>query len=273
MKPHAVADPGTSWRTARTVAVAVLFVIACRCLNVASAQTSTQPCQPNLDSCPPRGCALVNTPEALVNELKRTFPPAGTPVLLTLNDFESLQTQAKQLVGQNVALSKITRAKLKNLNSSTGKVSEGDLVEVTGFVVGLEDHLPRSFVGGESVNCRIHGTLANDFHIPLAEDSEASPFEAIVVEMIPQKRPATWTLAKLRKFAKDGIPVLVRGQLFYDNKHRVNDDPDNPIGGQPKRRSLWEVHPVTEFYSCDAPDKNCDPKDITQWKLAGKAGQ
>lgn len=239
---------------------------------ILEAQTpaSTEPCFESLDACPPRGCATTGTAAALVNELKRTFPIAGTPVHLTLDDFDSLQTQAKQLVGQDVALSKVVRNKLKNLNTSSGKVSEGDLVEVTGFVVGLGDHLPRANVGGESVNCRIHGKKTNDFHIPIAEDSAASPFEAIVVEMIPQKRPSTWTLAKLRKFAKDGVPVLVRGQLLYDNKHRVNDDPDNPLGGQPKRFSLWEVHPVTEFYSCDAPDKNCDPKDVTQWKLLGK---
>ena len=239
---------------------------------VAAAQTgvSTQPCAADLDHCPQRGCAAAGTAAAFINERKRTFPLAGTPVHLTLDDFDSLQTQAGQFVGQNVALTTAARNKLKNLNSSTGKVSEGDLIQVTGFVVGLEDHLPRANSSGESVNCKIHGKTANDFHIPIADDSAASPFEAIVIEMIPQKRPAAWTLAKLRKFAKDGTPVLVRGQLLYDNKHRVNDDPENPLGGQPKRFSLWEVHPVTEFYSCDAPDKNCDPTDVLQWKLLGK---
>ena len=240
--------------------------------NNVEAQTParTEPCFATLDACPPRGCVSKGTAAALVNELKRTFPAAGTPVQLTLEDFDMLQAQAKQLVGQDLALSKTARNKLKNLNTSAGRVSEGDLIEVTGFIVGLEGNLPRANVGGESVNCRIHGKRTNDFHIPVAEDSAASPFEAIVVEMIPQKRPSTWTLAKLRKFAKNGVPVLVRGQLLYDNKHRVNDDPDKPLGRQPKRFSLWEVHPVTEFYSCDAPDKNCDPKDIAQWKLLGK---
>jgi hypothetical protein len=257
--------------TVRGVFAAALFgLIYIGPITAAQTPASTQPCSQDIDSCPLRGCARANTAEALVNELKRTLPPSGAPILLTLNDFESLQAQATQLVGQNVALTKAARNKLKNLSSSAGKVSEGDFVSVTGFVVGLEDHLPRAMVGGESVNCRIHGKLSNDFHIPIGEDQMSNPFEAIVVEMIPQKRPATWTLAKLRKFAKDGTPVLVRGQLLYDNKHRVNDNPENPLGGQPKRFSLWEIHPVTESYFCDAPDKNCDPKDISQWKLFGK---
>jgi len=258
-----------------TMSLVALFTFSCIAPRAAEPQTpaSKGPCSEDLDACPPRGCAAENSAEALVNELKRTFPPAGAPTLLTLADFESLQSQATQRVGQNVGLTKTARAKLKNLNSSAGNVSEGDFIAVTGFVVGLEDKLPRATTSGESVNCRIHGTSTNDFHIPIAEDELASPFEAIVVEMIPQKRSAAWTLGKLRKFAKDGTPVLVRGQLLYDNKHRVNDDPDNPVGGQAKRFSLWEVHPVTEFYSCEAPDKSCDLKDASQWKLLGKAQQ
>ena len=144
---------------------------------VAAAQTgvSTQPCAADLDHCPPRGCAAADTAAALVNERKRSFPPVGAPIHLTLDDFDLLQTQAGQLVGQNVALNTTARNKLKNLNTLAGKVSEGDLVQVTGFVVGLEDHLPRANSSGESVNCQIHGKVANDFHIPIADPTTSFP--------------------------------------------------------------------------------------------------
>ena len=60
--------------------------------------------------------------------------------------------------------------------------------------------------------------------------------------------------------------MRVRGQLFYDNEHVVNDEPDHPVGGQPKRFSLWEVHPITEFMICKIPKKACDPSDAAIWQ-------
>lgn len=38
--------------------------------------------------------------------------------------------------------------------------------------------------------------------------------------------------------------------------------------GQPKRFSLWEVHPVTEVHVCMTANKQCDPKKVKapQWK-------
>ena len=85
--------------------------------------------------------------------------------------------------------------------------------------------------------------------------------------MIPQGRNSGWTVKKLKRIAKEGRPVVIRGQLFYDNKHRVNDDPDEVLGGEPKRASLWEVHPVTEFFVCMAANKKCNVKNVTtqQW--------
>lgn len=56
--------------------------------------------------------------------------------------------------------------------------------------------------------------------------------------------------------------MIVRGQRFYDNKHRVNDDPDHELHGQPKRFSLREVHPITEFFVCMR--ENCDPTEVDQ---------
>jgi hypothetical protein len=233
---------------------------------------ASPPCAVDLDSCPDNGCAEPGTPDALVNQGKRRIPPAGTPVRLTLDDVERLQSQADQLVGQKVALDQPARDRLQDLDlkSSDELVSEGDLVEVVGYVIGLP-HRPKAS-GPESVNCRLPGADNNDYNIPLARHPEDTEFEGIVVEMIPQDRLDAWTVGKLRRIAREGRPVVVRGQLFYDNLHEVNDDPDNVKGGQPKRFALWEVHPITEVYVCVTASKKCDLKKVKepQWKRLEK---
>lgn len=60
----------------------------------------------------------------------------------------------------------------------------------------------------------------------------------------------------------DGIVVV--GSLTYDNEHFVNDNPASPKSSQPKRFSLWEIHPITAFYVCPAGD-GCDSTQVTQW--------
>jgi hypothetical protein len=86
-------------------------------------------------------------------------------------------------------------------------------------------------------------------------------------EMVPQERLDGWTSKKLKQISRDARPVIIRGRLLYDNKHRVNGDAEKD-NGEPKRFSLWEIHPVTEFYVCIRADRNCGetlskPKD---WK-------
>jgi hypothetical protein len=99
----------------------------------------------------------------------------------------------------------------------------------------------------------------------MVADPEDTEFEGIVVEMIPQDRNEGWTSKKLKRTARQSRRVIVRGQLFYDNKHLVNDDPDDVVPRQPKLHSLWEIHPVTEFLVCMAANKKCGPKS-QQWR-------
>lgn len=60
------------------------------------------------------------------------------------------------------------------------------------------------------------------------------------------------------------LPVLVVGGLTYDNEHLVNGDSKHPKQGQPKRMSLWEIHPITEFFVCVNSD-GCDPSEQDAW--------
>ncbi len=231
------------------------------------AKQKPKPCQPNLASCPIYGCATPGTAAALLNERKRTVPTGDAPTVLTLDDFESLQEQADERLGGNQKnLAAAKRKKLKNLQVPSGAtVGEGSLVEVRAFIVGLEKR-PSANTSGESVNCRLKGTVNNDFHIPIARHWGDSEFEGIVVEMIPQNRHAKWSVGRLKEVARQQRQVRVRGGLFYDNEHFVNDDVDNPISGQPAPFSLWEVHPVTELLVCKTPKKKCDPSDQGLWE-------
>ena len=72
----------------------------------------------------------------------------------------------------------------------------------------------------------------------MTETKNGSEFEGIVVEMIPQDRPAKWTSKNVDKLRRKVL--LLEGGLFYDNPHVANGDASNPIGGQPKRFTLWE---------------------------------
>jgi len=215
-------------------------------------------CVASLDVCPITGCAGPDNPdEQLLNETKRHLPTSTTPKVLAVSDFTILQNQADSTVGQHQALDAAARARLQGILVSSGQtVSEGDMVQVDGFLVG-KPH-PNT---GESVNCNLGGSANNDFHIPFADDPDKSPFEGIVVEMIPQNRPATWSVKNLSKAEAERRMVRATGQLFYDNEHQVNPDQDASIGGQPPRFSLWEVHPIVAFSVCKTTDNPCGGND------------
>jgi hypothetical protein len=221
-------------------------------------------CAADLASCPANGCAALNSGHALMNQLKQTVPSGTTATMLTFDDFASLQQQADNLVGDDHDLSASDRAQLKNLTVAAGKVSEGDLVSIVGFLVGTPH--PNS---GESVNCNLKGESNNDYHIPMSNDPNNSDFQGIVVEMIPQNRPSNWNLANLTQVESGGQLVMVAGALFYDNLHRVNGDPNNPVSGQPARFSLMEVHPLTQFVVCTKSDNSCDPAQASDWAPLG----
>lgn len=104
----------TLLRGARAFVVAAGLLLASHAL--ADAQ-STKPCQPTLAACPIHGCAEPGTSHALLNERKRTLPPDTAPTVLTLDDFEALQAQAAQRLGEKQqALSKQAWAKLQTLD-------------------------------------------------------------------------------------------------------------------------------------------------------------
>lgn len=214
--------------------------------------------------CPVTGCAEdPQSAEGLLNRLKNRQARGARPKQLTFADFQKLQEQADDLVGQQVhlKLERADRDKLRNLRVSNGVVAEGSFVKVVGFIASRP--APPHATSKESVNCRLTGQVNNDFHISIVERAGATEFDGVVVEMIPQPRPAGWTVPKLKKVGPR--KVLITGSLLYDNEHVVNANRRKPIGGQPKRFSLWEIHPVKDFFVCIRANNACNENQSKEW--------
>ena len=227
---------------------------------------SAQPCvsPKTLNACTtnkPTGCSPAGSAHGLVNQLKRTVPPEGAPTTLTFDPFSQLQTAAVELVDQGIEIPPAERDKIKSIETTEGTVGEGSRVRLVAF---LSDGKPHANTG-ESVNCNLKTESNNDIHISVAETRTRSESEGIVVEMIPQDRSANWTSNKVGQLR--GKVLLIEGGLFYDNLHFANGDANNPIAGQPKRFSLWEIHPITSLKVCrKATVSQCDPDRTSDWK-------
>lgn len=204
-----------------------------------------------------------DTAKVLENQSKNNFCAQGPPVPITYEDFTGLQKFADDN-GLKKGL-KTSRESLLNIFDSSGgsKIGEGQLVQVVTFL--LKAH--HSNVGsGENVNCKLTKEDDNDIHIELTMDrsvDEPDPCQSITAEMSPHFRPEEWNrLTDLDKFDR---PVRITGPLFYDNSHTPCHDNVRP---NPKRISVWEIHPVYQFEICKAKTKDlkaCDVKDNSVW--------
>jgi hypothetical protein len=168
------------------------------------------------------------------------------------------------------------RSQLERLGR--GGVGEGTVVQFEGFIVGRVHGS-----GGESVNCNLKDQsrgepLNNDIHVTLAEvspaggrggrDPRATVWNGVVVELIPEGRPRSWTLAALRDVQRRGWRLRVVGRLFFDSQHRLADSPPGPgeTLRDPPRMSRWEVHPVSAIYVCRNTDGQCGRELRDGWQ-------
>lgn len=139
-------------------------------------------------------------------------------------------------------------------------MGEGNYVS---YVALIMDAHYSDTTGGEKVNCNMSGNPPNDIHIVLASKAgETDECTSTTAEMSPHYRPAGWTPDKLNSLKK---PVRIRGQLFYDNSHAVC----GKTKPNPKRASLWEIHPVYKIDVCKSADLDqCRQAidDDTQWE-------
>lgn len=196
-----------------------------------------------------------NPPASAQNMTKSNLCASSPAVPVTISVFDDLQQAAEEkeipFGNQHVPNPEPlpeNRSVLKDLIPTAGgtAVGEGTKVVFVGFV------LRTKLAGKESVNCHLPGKAANDIHIVLARRPDDTECNSVTAEMIPHFRPAAWdkitfqsVLAKLRKH-----PVRITGQMFFDASHSPCGHAEFQPQGDPKRRSLWEIHPVYAIDVC-----------------------
>lgn len=92
--------------------------------------------------------------------------------------------------------------------------------------------------------------MNHDIHISVMPiGTETNECNGIVAEMSPHHRPPEWTAENVNKLSGSHTPVRVTGQLLFDSSHSPCEN--GQIGsGDPKRFSLWEIHPIYKFEVC-----------------------
>ena len=217
------------------------------------------------DHCPNEGCTK-SAPDKAQNTIKNFLCATGTPVQISFTSIDKLQ-QAVDLMVKNGQFSYGThgppqpgdRQKLHNLSTvdASGKtvtLSEGDLVTIEAFVLDAkhDDTFPFGF-GGESVNCKNSLLEWNDIHVALGQKKRSRECSSVTAEIIPHFRPPVWDRFDVNACTAPhvtnplpvkGLRVRMTGQLFFDGSHLPSSCSAPAGGGNPSRRSVWEIHPV-----------------------------
>ena len=230
------------------------------------------------DSCPAGKTA--HFPSTTAGEIDAKCPPQGTPPPLPKQPGEGPQNKVKNnFCTDSATPTPITVDKMASLQGDVGKVhpppskppkdraflkplGEGNLVVFEGYVFSATQEC------GETVNCGAavpDVNASHDIHIPLLAqprktgetsakaDRDKEECTSFVAEMVPHHRFPEWTACNVKEVAQQGLKVRVTGQQFFDGSHSTckNGQPD---GDNPKRLSLWEIHPIYSFEVCPSGD-------------------
>ena len=193
--------------------------------------------------------------ETFQNEAKNNFCAAGPANAITIPQMAGLQTKVQE-EGDIPFGNPRNHPQTVSSGPATNRkplqaLGEGNLVTLQGFVLLARQE------GAESVNCGTHvsnNPADHDIHVSIVESPGAEECSGVVVEMIPHHRPASWTPANVNAIASAKLPVRVTGQLMFDSSHSPCQN-GTSVSGDPKRSTLWEVHPVYEFDVC--PQGSC----------------
>lgn len=208
--------------------------------------------------------------EATQNDAKNNFCAPDPPKPVTLADMVALQGKVQQDSSINFG-----NPRSHPLTSHAGPqqnrdplvaLGEGNEVVIQGYVLIAR---PES---AESVNCGSKfppkDLTYHDIHISLVQNPGDDECSGIVVEMTPHHRPAEWTPALVNEVAAAKLPVRVTGQRMFDSSHSPCSN-GAPQHGDPKRASLWEVHPIYKFEVCTNAKGDCSSGGwvpLEEWK-------
>jgi hypothetical protein len=233
-----------------------------------SGSLNTQTCHNQF----PTGCTdSSHIYDAYLNFLKNqtSGPNLASTALLNGNDFQSLESKIP---------SGLSTGRHATFAPTLADLGEGNIVTVIAYLYFLED-TGKGATGqpsiGETTNCKLQLPNSYDYHIGLGFDAalaqqirttKPQPIfgkpgkidkTSVVAEMTPHTRDPKWTFSRVNSL--QGQQVKVVGQLMIDNLHlNVKDDCSFPNAGTSCwRATVWEVHPVTQFYVCNL-SAGCD---------------
>ena len=216
----------------------------------------------------PDGCSAAAHPnyDAYLDFLKDQDPgpTLASTKDLTATDFPGLESKLPK------TLKVSNHAKLANRLAPLG---EGNIYTVIAYLYFAEDTgkgtatLPPN---SETSNCKLTAPNTFDYHLGLGFDPALAASarsthpkqgdaaftklekQSVVAEMTPYTRHAKWTFDRVD--ALQGQQVKVVGQLMVDNIHFNKKDDCHFSRAQAScwRSTVWEVHPVTQFYVCKA---------------------
>lgn len=229
---------------------AQLFTQSCPSPQFPSASTAID------SSCKSSGSSAPQSADGLQNIQKNNFCPLGTPTAITLTTLNALQAKAtaeEHTNGFKPGEPPPVRTFLKSLG-------EGDLVTFEGYVFEARQECK------ESVNCDTQSPNLDGFHdihislvdhVPTSKPgtraADAEECGSFVAEMIPHHRPAEWNACNVNSVATQKLRVRVTGQRMFDGSH-LTCNGITPNGDNPKRSTLWEIHPIYGFEVCPSGD-------------------
>jgi hypothetical protein len=204
--------------------------------------------------CKSEGTSWLSSAQNLV---KNNFCAKGSATDITIAEMERLQLRAQEDRGIRFGsrIPMMNRVALQILG-------EGSLVRLKAYVMKAR---PQQ---SETVNCedKVPDDPAfHDIHVVLVNspagaderlnDSTDKECTAVIAEIIPHHRPDSWTGENLERVAQSRTLVRITGQLFFDTSHKPCSN-GMPGRNDPKRISLWEIHPIYEFEVCSGKCTN-----------------
>ncbi len=229
----------------------------------------------------PDGCSASRRPsyDAYLDFLKDQNPGPTLPSVknLAVADFSDLESKIPS------TLQSTNHARLASRFASLG---EGNIHTVIAYLYFAEDTgngIPGKPANSETANCRLTASNTFDYHLGLGFDptlaakahtSHPQPGDpafatlekdSVVAEMTPNTRHAKWTINRVN--ALQGQQVKVVGQLMVDNVHFNSNDDCRFPGAQTScwRSTVWEIHPITQFYICKASGGCTASSPATDW--------
>jgi len=246
------ADAGGPFIRSKALAAAITFSPSCTDPEFPSAE-STQ-----IDSeCGVEGIGTLA--DQAQNEQKDNFCGIGEPRSITIPDLAALQMDVQK--GGDVNFGSVFNSHPLSKLPGPAKdraplvaLGEGTQVTLTGFVLDAAGE------GAEKVNCSLgtktkQDAALHDIHITIVDNSAANTNKCtgIVAEMIPHHRPDSWTPSVVLQVKASKRQVRVTGNLMFDSDHSPCNS-SGPVGTDPSRVSLWEIHPIYKFEVCSTSD-------------------